>query len=601
MRELMRHVFEEPSGGSDTPVDQAQELVELAYEAAKPERQVELARQALALDPDCVDAHILLGDQAPSRAEAIEHFQHAVQAGERVLGPEMFRDEAGHFWGLLETRPYMRARESLAHLLWGSGRKDEAIAHLQEMLRLNPNDNQGLRYILMAWLTEIGRDDALDDLLKQYEENSAMWAYSMALLEFRRHGNTVETRKRLKAARKANKHVAGFLLGEEMLPAEPPPYYGLGSEEEAVVYAQYALRAWKATPGATAWVREVFEPRRRKKKRADDEAIGPSDIGKERLRRTPQTPDVWQAGFGQLPTWLNDEGEPLQPWALVVASRVDGLVLAVNMSPREPSPPQLWDLLAQAIEKPAAGSSHRPTSIEVLDHESWHTLVSHLDDIGIRLDLEPALESLETILDELGRYLSRDDPPGLLDLPAVTPERVAGFYKAAAAYYRQAPWSRLSFETIIKIECPKFDSGPWYAVIMGQSGMTLGLALYEDLKLLRKLMSGQLSDEQSARRTVALAMTFDPDQHVYPKDRDAARRYGWEIVDSEAHPVIYRKERGRTMRPPLVWELELMEGCLQAVPRFLADRPLDDTRPYPLTVPVAGGTLDLTLSWVQTD
>lgn len=60
--------------------------------------------------------------------------------------------DVGHFWGLLETRPYLRTRLGLAHALWTAGRRAEAVQHLQDMLRLNPNDNQGVRYTLARLL-----------------------------------------------------------------------------------------------------------------------------------------------------------------------------------------------------------------------------------------------------------------------------------------------------------------------------------------------------------------------------------------------------------------------------------------------------------------
>ena len=103
------------------------------------------------LSPDCADAYVLLAEQARNRKEALELFEQGVAAGERALGPQMFRDEVGNFWGILETRPYMRARLGLAECLWTSGRRDESVVHLQDMLRLNPGDNQGLRLILVNW------------------------------------------------------------------------------------------------------------------------------------------------------------------------------------------------------------------------------------------------------------------------------------------------------------------------------------------------------------------------------------------------------------------------------------------------------------------
>jgi tetratricopeptide (TPR) repeat protein len=131
-------------------------------------RRLDLARRALAISPDCADAHVLLAEATEDPHEARRLYEQGVQAGERALGPEMFERDAGHFWGILETRPYMRARQGLAEVLWHLGERQAAIAHLQDMLRLNPKDNQGLRYTLANWLLAVGDDAALGRLLAQY-------------------------------------------------------------------------------------------------------------------------------------------------------------------------------------------------------------------------------------------------------------------------------------------------------------------------------------------------------------------------------------------------------------------------------------------------
>jgi tetratricopeptide (TPR) repeat protein len=142
----------------ETPLTKAQDLIYQAFEEPDPEKRAGLAKQALALSPDCADAHVLLAEQARTRKEALDLYQQAVAAGERAIGPDTFREEVGHFWGLLETRPYMRAREGLAHTLWTLGRREEAAEHLHDLLRLNPGDNQGVRYTLASWLLDLGRD-----------------------------------------------------------------------------------------------------------------------------------------------------------------------------------------------------------------------------------------------------------------------------------------------------------------------------------------------------------------------------------------------------------------------------------------------------------
>src|SRR5262249_7461217 len=155
---------------AQSPLAQAQALLDRAFETPDPAERIRLARQALDLSPDCADAYVLLAENTRSRKTTLDYYEKGVAAGERALGPDAFRREVGHFWGILETRPYMRAREGLAHSLWTMGRREEAAGHLQEMLRLNPNDNQGVRYTLTSWLVNLDRDEELGDLLDRFDD-----------------------------------------------------------------------------------------------------------------------------------------------------------------------------------------------------------------------------------------------------------------------------------------------------------------------------------------------------------------------------------------------------------------------------------------------
>src|SRR5262249_44406101 len=157
--------------------------------------RVQLAREALEISPDCADAYAVLAEHSHSRKEALKLLEQGVAAAERALGPERFQEAVGHFWGVLETRPYMRARTALAFALWPAGRRDEAVRPLQDMLRLTPGDNQGLRYTLANWLLYLDRDADLAALLDQYDEGMAAWAYTRALLAFRQQGDTPEARQ----------------------------------------------------------------------------------------------------------------------------------------------------------------------------------------------------------------------------------------------------------------------------------------------------------------------------------------------------------------------------------------------------------------------
>ena len=190
-------------------------------------------------------------------------YKQGVAAGEKIIG-DKFQKAVGHFWGILETRPYMRARLGLAHALWNVGEREEAVPHLREMLSLNPDDNQGVRYNLAAFLLGLDHDEELAALLDQFpDEDSATWAYTKALLAFRKSGDSADARKLLVAAKKTNKHVPAFFLQKKPLPAEQPPFYSPGDENEALIYLSGFLSGWKSTPGAISWLRKS-EPQKNK-------------------------------------------------------------------------------------------------------------------------------------------------------------------------------------------------------------------------------------------------------------------------------------------------------------------------------------------------
>jgi tetratricopeptide (TPR) repeat protein len=584
----------------DINLAKARLLAIQSSESLDPKRRLALAKQAIEMSADCAEGYLLLADLAKTRKQALEYYAQAVDASARVLGPEIFRDQVGNFWGIFETRLYMRARLSLAEALWASGRRIEAADHLDEMLKLNPFDNQGLRYILAAWLLFLDRLDDLDRLLQKFDETSATWSYTKALVSFRRTGDSPESRKLLTASKKSNKHVPSYLLGITPLPPEQPPFYSPGDEDDAILYVGHHLAAWKAVPGSLAWVRSRLKPTR--KKRSKPPSIqGPSRAVEERLKRLPSEMDAWQADFRQFARRVEIAGERVRPWMVLISSRTNDLVLAHSLTEEAPSAGQLWDIVAEAMERPAAGDPHRPTEIQVRPGTPWEELTDNFDAIGVSFSPVETLDQVDFLFDDLARHMAGVDPPGLLDMPGVTPEQVGRFFEAAAEFYRRAPWRLLGYEAVIRVECDRYQSGPWFAVIMGQSGLTLGLALYEDLSLLRKMWAGKLSDEEGARRTVALTVTFDDDSTIAEVDLEAIEKYGWPLASPDAYPSVFRKERGLMMRPPLSWEIDLMDACLRALPDFVARRKPDDTTRELVPVPGTGdgSPLELGLCWIE--
>ena len=248
-----------------TPLETAQDIMYDAWDS-KGKQRIDLAYKALSVSKDCADAYVLLAEEAAADSgEAIRFLEGGVRAGERALGPKMFEEEAGNFWGILETRPYMRARFDLAHLLCLSGKRAEGIIHMQDLLRLNPVDNQGVRHELAVCLLEEGNLEALGKLLDEYpDEYSAVWFYSRALMKYRQEGRTPAGDACLIEAFEQNRFVPLYLLGKKRFPARSPEYMSIGGDTEAVVYALDSVRTWQETRGALMWMNLIYVTYRRK-------------------------------------------------------------------------------------------------------------------------------------------------------------------------------------------------------------------------------------------------------------------------------------------------------------------------------------------------
>lgn len=237
-----------------TPLERAQEL---AYDAmeAHGRLRIKRARQALAVSADCADAWVLLAEEASTPVAAVERYERAVLAGGAAIGADRFASLRGEFWGHLETRPYMRARLGLAQALKDLGRDDEALAHYRAMLELNPGDNQGVRYLLLAALLQRGLNDEAGALLTEHEgDPQALWPYGRLLWRFRVDGPTVRTRTALDAAVLANPYVVSYLLHPDSIPFHRPPHFALRSRQEAAYVAEALAGAFAATDGALEWL-----------------------------------------------------------------------------------------------------------------------------------------------------------------------------------------------------------------------------------------------------------------------------------------------------------------------------------------------------------
>jgi tetratricopeptide (TPR) repeat protein len=278
-----------------SPGESAIALAE-ASRSARGRAELHLLRRALQLDPDYTRALLLMANRTTDDTVAIELLERAGDVEARQLGEESFREHAGHFWMLAPTRPYMHVRSMLAYRLMVSGRTVEAINHLNELLRLNPNDNQGNRYVLARALLQVDDMDALAELLDRpgyVDDVSAGWLFTRALLSYRRGDRKAFSEAILRTAAAANPHVIPMLIGRTPLPMQSPMPIGMGDESEAAEYVSRDGSEWDATPGAMEWL-ESFHRSVRKAKTAKtvkkSKAMNKPKAAKKTVKRPKSDP-----------------------------------------------------------------------------------------------------------------------------------------------------------------------------------------------------------------------------------------------------------------------------------------------------------------------
>ena len=260
MEALIAKFTSEPKGKGHDPRSAAEQLVEQAYEEEDPQVAVELVQQALVLHADCTMAYLHLADLAEGPEEAARWLTQAVESGERELGGGLSPKVLGSFGQSPAARDSLRARQRLGETLWQLQRHDHAVEHFKELLKLNPRDHQGIRYILAAALLELGRDADAEALLNAYaKDDSAAWEFQRTLLAFRREGDTVSSRNQFQKAKTSNTYIVLYLTGIKARPRNRWNWNGSDLEFEALDYVEQSQRAWESTPGAIDWLRTQRE------------------------------------------------------------------------------------------------------------------------------------------------------------------------------------------------------------------------------------------------------------------------------------------------------------------------------------------------------
>lgn len=266
VKELMNYIEEYGMGGENdeflvlngpgSAQEKAQLLLSKAMESTSSKRRIQLAETALEIYPDSSDAYLVLAEESENEHEARGFLKAGIAAGQRELGELFFAENKGHFWGLHETRPYIRICKSYAESCWFGGNAEEAAQTLEHILELNPDDNTGARYLLAAVYLYSNQLNEAERVIKKFgkDDAAAAFAYDRIVLEYKKNGITSQLKMLYRVARNVNKHVPDYLLGVKRLPHNLPDFVGMGDSNEAIEYVIMHSRLWASVPDLLKWM-----------------------------------------------------------------------------------------------------------------------------------------------------------------------------------------------------------------------------------------------------------------------------------------------------------------------------------------------------------
>ncbi len=233
----------------------AQKLLYDAWNQSNIKKKIDLAKEALKLYPYSADAFNILAEyDTQDIEESIELYRKGIEVGKLDLGEEIFLEFKNNFWGFVETRPYMRAKQGLIESLILIEALEEATEHCEDMLTLNPNDNQGMRYVMVNLYLRTNQLEKARSILEKYAEDTcAEFCYNRLILEYKLSGPGKKAQKLMQEAIRCNPYVVGYFIGEKDIPSESPMYYGSGDENEAIFYVYNNYRLWEENFEFAEW------------------------------------------------------------------------------------------------------------------------------------------------------------------------------------------------------------------------------------------------------------------------------------------------------------------------------------------------------------
>ncbi len=214
--------------------------------SGEPKKAMQMYRRALDIHPGYVDAHVHIGHDLASMIrypEAEGSYRRALTLGREQLG-EIDPEDA---WVDLDTRPFMRALHGLGLVLARKREWQQALECFQELLRIDPQDHLGIRYLIGEVYHQLGDFHQA----RVWYQRAADWpegAWNLVWLHLEEEDVPGAALTAVKALQ-VNTYVPTVLQRMIYIRFGPIPHFALHSFEQAISYCrEQQVLMWRRIP-----------------------------------------------------------------------------------------------------------------------------------------------------------------------------------------------------------------------------------------------------------------------------------------------------------------------------------------------------------------
>jgi len=211
--------------------------------------------------PEFIDAYHHLGmlyEEEGKDQLAFENWLKGYQIGKKAFPSDFVPGRDLLPWSFLENRPFLRCTHALGLFFFDRGNLAKGIELFEFIISVNPNDNQGIRMILVEGYLKTGNYMGVLDICDRYKNEFAVeFTYGKPYALFKM-GDKEKATLLLKEAIRYSPKVARELLKKRHIPPKNlfPDRYTVGGDDEAYYYWERNGILWDE-PEMKEWLTQV--------------------------------------------------------------------------------------------------------------------------------------------------------------------------------------------------------------------------------------------------------------------------------------------------------------------------------------------------------